>query len=173
MAAPFRWRKLGLVLHVVSSVGWLGAAAAVAALAIAGLVRPEEAAAQAAGLAIEVATRWAVSPLAVAALLTGLLQAWISPWGLLRYWWVVFKLVLSLLAMLILYLHMQGFGPGAAHAGAGHDPRTAARLASSLLHSAGGIGVLLVNVVLSVYKPKGTTPWARRPAGERAGTGPG
>lgn len=169
MARATRWRKLGLVLHITTSVGWLGAAAAVVALAVAGLARNGEPAAQAAGLAIEVATRWAVWPLAVAALLSGLVQGWISPWGLLRHWWVVFKLVLGLLALVILYLHMRGFGPAAAHPAAEHGLRAAPGLASSLLHAAGGIVVLLVNVVLSVYKPRGTTPWARRPAGGRAG----
>lgn len=164
MAGASRWRKLGLVVHIITSVGWLGAAASVAALAVAGLARTGEPAAQAAGPAIEVVTRWAVWPLAVGALLSGLVQSRISPWGLLRHWWVVFKLVLGLLALVILYLHMEGFGPAAAHPAAEHGLRTAPGLASSLLHAVGGIAVLLVNVVLSVYKPRGMTPWARRRA---------
>lgn len=82
MARAGRWRKLGLVLHITSSVGWLGAAAAVAALAVAGLAWAGEPAWQFASLAAsEVVTRRAVFPLAAAALLSlsGLLQSWTAP----------------------------------------------------------------------------------------------
>lgn len=173
MAAGGRWRKLGLVLHMTRSVGWLGAAAAVAALAVAGPARPGQPAWQSASLAaIQVATRWAAFPLAAAALLSGLLQSWISPWRLLRHWWVLFKLVLGLLGLLILYVHTQGFGPAATHTGSAHPaavtgPRAAPALASSLPHASGGIAVLLINVVLSVSKPRGLTPWARPTSARR------
>jgi hypothetical protein len=37
---------------------------------------------------VDVVDRWLVIPLAFAALVSGVVVALVSPWGLTRYWWV-------------------------------------------------------------------------------------
>jgi hypothetical protein len=52
-------------------------------------------------------TGWyVIVPLAVAALLTGLVMALGTPWGLFRHYWVLISLVLTILATVVLLLHM-------------------------------------------------------------------
>src|SRR5918997_738723 len=99
-------RKLALTAHVTASVGWLGAVAAFLALAVAGLVADDGQSARAAYLAMEPVTWFVLVPLAVASLVTGVVQALGTAWGLFRHYWVVFKLVLNLVATSVLLLHM-------------------------------------------------------------------
>jgi hypothetical protein len=82
-----RVRKFALTAHVVSSVGWLGSIAGVLALAITGSSSDDVETVQAAYLAMEV-TAWVVLvPLALASLLTGLVQSLGTKWGLFRHYW--------------------------------------------------------------------------------------
>jgi hypothetical protein len=71
------------------------------------------------------------------------------------------KLVLSVLATIVLLLHMSTvtFLAGAAAGAGGVD---SGGLWSELLHAGGGILVLLVVTTLGVYKPRGLTPYGRR-----------
>ena len=43
-----------------------------------------------------------IVPLAIASLLTGVVQALATPWGLFRHYWVVIKLFLTVFATLVL-----------------------------------------------------------------------
>jgi hypothetical protein len=92
-----RLRQLGLFLHVVLSVGWLGAVVAFLALALASLSR-EPALSRAAYLMMAVVGRGALLPLSVGALVSGVVQSLGTKWGLLRHYWVLVKLVLTVLA---------------------------------------------------------------------------
>ena len=159
-------RKLALTAHVVSSVGWLGAAAAYLALAVAALTSRDAQMAGAAYLAMEPTAWFAIVPLALASLLTGLVQSLGSPWGLFRHYWVLFKLLLNLLATIVLLLHMQtvSFLAGVATETDSADP---GGLPGEILHAGGGLLVLLVATVLAVYKPRGLTPYGRRKQRER------
>jgi hypothetical protein len=65
--------------------------------------------------------------------------------------------LLTLFAMVILLVEAQRVTRMAEIAASGTDPRT---LPGSLPHSIGGLLVLLVIVILSVYKPKGLTRFA-------------
>ena len=163
-----RARKLALTAHVVSSVGWLGAVAAFLGLAIAGLVSDSASTVRAVYIAME-ATGWFVLvPLAVASLVTGLIQSLGTKWGLFRHYWVVVKLAINLIASLILVMYMQTLvdladrataaGP-AAHLGGLRSP-------SPVLHSAGALVLLVGASVLGVYKPRGLTRYGWRKQGE-------
>jgi hypothetical protein len=157
-------RKLALTAHVTSSVGWLGAVAAFLALAISGLTSHDPLRVRGAYLAMELTAWFVIVPLSVASLLSGLVQALGTPWGLFRHYWVVVKLLITLLATIILLLHMQPIG---------HAARAAAEatLSSSdlrgtriqLVANAGAaLLALLVATTLSVYKPRGVTRYGRR-----------
>ena len=105
-------------------------------------------------------------PLALGSI-SGIAQPLGTSWGLLRHWWVVAKLVLSLVATAVLLLHLQVADRAAADAllplgDAGAPVRT-----QLLIDAAGGLGVLLLITALSVYKPAGLTGFRRRPATAR------
>jgi hypothetical protein len=159
-------RKLNLTAHVVVSVGWLGAAAAVLALGVTGLLSHEERTISAAYLGTEVIWRGLVVPLSLVAFATGVLQAFGTQWGLLRHYWILTKLLLTSSAIILLLLHTNSLLPaliaeamdpsiaiqtfGAHHGGI--PPRV-----HLLVASGGTLLLLLMNTALSVYKPWGQT----------------
>jgi hypothetical protein len=157
-------RKFALTAHVTSSVGWLGAVAGFLVLAVAGLTSPDVQMVRAAYLTMELIGWFIIVPLSLASLLTGLIQALGTTWGLFRHWWVVIKLVLTILATIVLLLHMQPIGHLA-------DVVAEATLARGELHglriqliadAGAALVVLLVATTLSVYKPRGLTRYGWR-----------
>ncbi len=139
------WRKLVLLLHVTTSVGFIGAVAAFLVLAIAGVaganVYP----------AIKIMTWEVVVPLAFASLLIGIVSSVGTAWGLVRHYWLALKLGLTVVAVGVLMLQtraIDALAAGQAAPGAG---------GAMILHSAGGLLVLVGVMVLSIYKPRGLT----------------
>lgn len=112
--------------------------------------------------------RFVIVPLALASLLTGVVQAVGTPWGLFRYYWIVVKLLLTVFATTILLLKMPLIEEAARqammHAVLTSLSGTGRALA---MHSAGGLLVLLVVTTLSVYKPWGLTIYGRNKLRER------
>ena len=157
MTMPPRVRRFALTVHVVSSVGWLGAAVAYLILAIAAVASEDLQMVGAAYLALEPTAWFAILPLAFAALLTGLVQALGTTWGLFRHYWVVVKLVLTLLATVVLLLHLPTVSRLAGLA-ANRETADPAGLSGEVVHAGGGVVVLLVTAALAVYKPAGRTP---------------
>jgi hypothetical protein len=154
-------RKLVLTTHVVTSVGWFGAAAAYAGLVLAALRSTEAHDVLAACLAIGPITWFAIVPLAVASLLTGLIQSLGTSWGVLRHYWVIYKLVLTLFATTILLENTQTVASltrAAATVGGGN----VSGLMGQLVHAGLGMLVLLMTTVLGVYKPRGMTRYGWR-----------
>ena len=102
-----RLRKFALTAHVTSSVGWLGAVAVFLALAVAGLTSQDAQTVRAAYLAMELTGWFVLVPLSLASLLTGLVQSLGTAWGLFRHYWVLFKLLINVVATIVLLLYMQ------------------------------------------------------------------
>ena len=162
-------RKLALTLHVMASVGWLGAVAAFLALAVAGLTGRNPQTVSAAYVAMGLTGSWILVPLSFASLLSGLVQALGTPWGLFRHYWVVVKLAINLLATFLLLLHLRPISYMADLA-AGTDVLGADLypLRLQLAVTAGAALIALVTATaLSVYKPKGLTPYGWRKQKER------
>lgn len=165
-------RKFALCVHVTSSVGTLGAVAGFLALAIAGLVSLDTQTARAAYLAMEVTAWFVIVPLVFASLLTGLIQSLGTPWGLFRHYWVLAKLVLTIVVTLVLLLQLELIGylaDAASHTTfSSGDLRELRR--SPVIHAAGGLLALLIPVALSLYKPRGMTRhgWRRQHEGRTA-----
>jgi uncharacterized membrane protein len=121
-------------------------------------------------IAMDLTGWYAIVPLALASLLTGLVMALGTKWGLFRHYWVLISLVLTLLATVVLLLHMPDVSVLANAAreaeGAGLDGMAKhlnTRLGEGdLLHPALGLVVLLVIQVLNVYKPQGMTRYGWR-----------
>ena len=95
MASTSGTRKLALIVHVSASVGWLGTVVAFLVLALVGLKTTDSALARSSYVAADVVTRFAIVPLCVAALLTGLIQSLGTAWGVFRNYWVIAKLILT------------------------------------------------------------------------------
>jgi hypothetical protein len=137
-------RKFALTAHVVCSVGWLGAVAAYLSLAVAGVTNPDAQFLDSVFLAMEIIGWLVIVPLSVASLVTGLIQSLETDWGLIRHYWILEKFVLTLGATTILFLHMPTVGRFSG-------------VAAELIHAGGGLLILLVATVLSIYKPWGRT----------------
>lgn len=163
-------RKFALTTHVTFSVGLLGSIAAFLALAIAGLAAENAAIVRAAYLAMDVTARYVIVPLAFASLLTGVIQSVGTSWGLFRHYWVLAKLLLTAFATLVLLVKIELIGHAAHLAAETILPRADLRTVGMELavHAAGGLLVLLVPAILSVYKPRGLTPYGRKQQGQRA-----
>jgi hypothetical protein len=162
-------RKLALVTHVASSVGWLGGVATSLILAIAGLASDDIAIARAAYLTLEIVGWYVLIPLSFASLLSGLIQSLGTTWGLLRHYWVLIKLLMNLFATGVLLLYMQTLAHFAALA---RTPATDLGDPSPVLHAGAAMLLLLVATVLSVYKPRGLTAYGRRKQVRLSGTRP-
>lgn len=166
--------KLVLTTHIATSVGWLGAVAAFLVLNIAGLTSRNPEVARGAYLAMNLIGLYIIVPLSLAALATGLIQSLGSQWGLLRYYWILTKFLLTLLATYALLMHQFSAVARAAKlvsgAAAGTLPGAKLRsIGTELLGDVGGaVLVLLVVTTLSVYKPWGLTRYGRRRQQERS-----
>lgn len=157
-----RVRRAALTVHITVSVGWLGAVVAFLALAVIGLTSPEPETVRGAYLVMDPAAWLVLVPLAVASLLTGILQSLGTTWGLLRHYWVLAKLGITAVSTLVLLTYLQTF---AAMAAAAADPGIAlgeVRNPSPLIHAAAAIVLLLGAAALSVHKPRGLTRYGWR-----------
>lgn len=157
-------RRVALTLHVLVSVGWIGAVAAFLALAITGRSTGDPELARSVYPAMDVVVRRAIVPLALMALLTGVIQALGTRWGLLRHYWVVIKLIVTVVATLVLFTELEPIAAVSDLARTGQLGPDSLRTerASLVVHASGGLVALLIPMVLSIYKPAGRTRWGRR-----------
>ncbi|MEP6657744.1 MAG: hypothetical protein ABJC33_10950, partial [Betaproteobacteria bacterium] len=164
MAMTPSLRKFALTAHVTSSIGLLGSIAAFLALAVAGLTSQDAQIVRAVYPAMDLTARFVIVPLAFASLLTGLIQSLGTSWGLFRHYWVLAKLLLTVFATIVLLAKMQLISHAARLAAESILPHADLRAAGIELavHATGGLLVLLVPAVLSVYKPRGLTPYGQR-----------
>lgn len=166
-------RKLTISAHVVFSVGWLGAVAAFLVLSIAGLTSRDAEVVRGAYLSMDLISRFVIIPMCFAALVTGLLQALATPWGLFRYYWIVLKFGLAIFATFALLVHQFGAMAQAAKrvSGAAAETLFSAEFGplKTELVRAPSLAILLLLVVttLGVYKPWGLTRYGQRKQQER------
>ena len=161
MTMPPGLRKLALAAHLTCSVGWIGAVVAYLALGVAAVTSQDAPTVRAAWIAMELTGWYVIVPLALAALLTGLVMALGSPWGLFRHYWVLISLVLTILATVVLLLHMPTVSSLADLARTA-DGAHLGGLGGDLVHPGLGLVVLLVITGLNVYKPRGLTRYGWR-----------
>jgi hypothetical protein len=160
-----RLRKFALTAHVASSVGWLGAVVAFMALAVAGLSSHDAQLVRASYLVMELTGWFVLVPFSLASLLTGLVVSLITPWGLFRHYWVLFKFLITVVATIVLLLYMPTLGyltDVASATAVSSGGLSALRNPSPVLHAGAALLLLLVATTLSVYKPRGITPYGWR-----------
>ena len=161
-----RARRLSLTTHVIASVGWLGAVAATLVLAVAGVASQDVRTVRAVYPALEVVGWYALVPLSIASLLSGLTVSLGGKWGLFQHYWVVTKLVINVVASVLLLLYMTTLGTLAETAGSAAE-LSAVRSSSPVLHASVALVLLVAAAILSIYKPAGRTRygWRRQQAG--------
>ncbi len=160
MVMPPRLRKAALILHVGTSVGWLGAVAAFLILAMAAATTQDEWMTRAAYASMETIGRLALVPLSIASLVTGIIQSLGTPWGLIRHYWVIVKLLTTVLATVVLLLYMETLtllADAARNPAVSVGPGELLPNASPVLHAGAALIVLGVALGLSIYKPRGLT----------------
>ena len=162
-------RKIALTVHVTSSIGWFGAVAAFLALAITGMTSQDPQLVRATYLVMGLTTWFVIVPLAFVSLLSGVASSLGTRWGLFRYYWVLMKLMITVLATLVLLVHtrpidlLTSVAAKTAVLGANlHGAQLQMVVASSL-----ALMVLLVLTVLSMYKPRGMTRYWQRKQDEQ------
>ena len=184
MTMPPGLRKFALATHLTFSAGWIGGVVAYLALSLAAMTSEDVQTVRSAWVAMDLTGWFAIVPLALASLLTGLVMALGTGWGLFRHYWVLISFVLTVLATVVLLLHMPDVSVMAdaarkAEGASLQGPRHlyAPLKGGDLLHPGLGLVVLLVIQVLNVYKPRGMTGYGTRKEDEKRravrGTGGG
>lgn len=163
MILPPRLRKPALAVHLTCSIGWIGAVLAYVALGLAATTSTDAPVVRGSWISMELIGWWVLLPLAVGTLLTGLVLSLGTRWGLLRHYWVLFAFVLTLVATVVLVLHLPSVSAQADRA----RTLTGAELqelGGDLFHAVLALVLLLVILVLNIYKPPGMTRygWRRR-----------
>ena len=156
MIMTHRFSRLMLTTHISFSVGWFGTVAAFLALSIAGLIGSAQIA-SACYLSMNLIAWFVILPFCVCSLLTGLVQSLGTHWGLFKHYWIVVKLILTLVATIVLLLHMQPIRHMATVASEQSlSIRDLRSLRIQLIADAGAaLLVLLATTTVSVYKPWG------------------
>ncbi len=158
-------RKFVLAIHLISSVGWIGAAAAYLALVVIVLTSQDARAVQDAILLMYPIDWFIILPFAAIGFSTGLVLSLATPWGLFRHWWTLFSFLLAIFGLFVLNEYSLTLREMAVVAA--KPVLTGSELAmlkdpGHAVHNVGGLGLLLVIAVLNIYKPRGLTRYGWR-----------
>lgn len=156
VASP-RGRKLVLFLHIMCVGSFLGATVTMAFLSLLGIATDNPEVRRSAYLLMSIMDRTLIVPLVAASILSGVVLALRTQWGLFRHFWVMAKLVLVLgMVVFAVSTVMPWVRALADETAAGGDMALVGIVGQRL---AVGAGILLtamgVIVLLAVYKPWG------------------
>jgi hypothetical protein len=142
-------------MHVAVSVGWLGLDGALVALEVTGLGTRDPGGRAGIAAAMAAIVVWVLVPVVFCSLVSGLVLALSTSWGLVRHWWVLIKCgiaaVLTATGLLMMLPRLHQIIDGDA------EP-VGMRM---LLGRALALALLLAATGLSVVKPWGKTPHGR------------
>ena len=164
-----RLRRFVLTAHITFTVSWLGTVAAFLALAIAGLTSQDAQMVQSVYLSMNLIARFVIVPLSFAPLVTGPILSLGTPWGLFRHYWILVKLVITILSTIILQVHMQPISllASAAAKTTVFSANVHGLQVEMVVASGAALLALLVATALAVYKPRGVTPYGWRKQNEK------
>lgn len=109
---------------------------------------------------MELITRFVIAPLSFAPLLTGPILSLGTPRGLFQHYWIVVKLVITVLSTIFLLPHIQPISYLAAE-GTLSSADLSMRI-QMVVASAAALLALLAATALGVYKPRGMTAYGWR-----------
>jgi hypothetical protein len=147
------WRKLLLLVHVLSTVGVFGADLVLLMLGIASLNGADP---RTVYPAAAIAGRSLLAPLAVTSLVSGVLLGVLTHWGLLQYWWVAIKLALTIALVPVVVFLLVPRLTAAAEAATSTSPPVFSQAERSQLVIAPAVAtsVLALNAALGIFKPR-------------------
>lgn len=152
-----RARAALLTVHVAVSVGWLGLDGALVAMEVTGLSAGDPVVQGGIAAAMGALASWVLIPVVLTSLVSGLVLALSTPWGLVRHWWVLAKcgiaVLLTATGLLLMLPRLDQVV-----AGEGEPVQMQALLARSL-----ALVLLLAATGISVVKPWGKTPMGKTP----------
>ncbi|MBB5955923.1 hypothetical protein FHS29_002504 [Saccharothrix tamanrassetensis] len=140
-------RKTSVLLHVVSSVGWLGVTVGNLVLALVAFDRPEL------YQAMALLGDYVVLPMGLVSLATGVVVSVGTKWGLVKHRWVLVKFVLTVIAVVATTFALRSGLHDAA------DGTVGTAGTDVLVASCVSLTIYTFNTVLSVFKPWGRTRW--------------
>jgi hypothetical protein len=118
---------------------------------------------RAAYVAMDAMTRSVIVPFCLASLVTGVVQSLGTTWGLFRHYWVLLKLLMTVVATAVLLLHTNPIHDAATIVVETSSTADLGNLKIQLVaDAAAALFVLLVATALSVYKPRGMTGYGWR-----------
>lgn len=166
-----RSRRAVLSVHIIASVGWIGVDLCTLTLAVLGSDSSDVTTQRAAFVVLEPIANLLLVPLPLLALLTGIIIAVGTPWGLLHHYWVVTSLVLtSVAAAAVLFAlrpRLIGAADRARHA---LDPGAAVGILRQQIIVASSIALLVLCAVTVINVVK---PWGRTGVHDARGQRPG
>ncbi|MFP3989270.1 DUF2269 domain-containing protein [Streptomyces sp. E11-3] len=153
-------RRATLVVHVASAACWLGLTLGLLALALTALTTDSAGTAEAAARSMKIFADWLVIPLALFTLLSGLVLALGTPWGLARHRWVYTKFWLTLgTTVASVFALRPGINDTVVTLAAGAPVADPADLVAGPIVS---LSAYLFMTVISVLKPWGLTKRGRK-----------
>jgi hypothetical protein len=154
-------RKWWLLLHVVTSVGWLGLNVGNLTLAIVGLMTDDPTTQHTALGAMYLVAGPLLIPVSLLAFSSGVVLGLYSKWGVIRYRWVLVKFILTTIALVLIPLSLL---PGLREMSVLVADTPPDQLADVSEHGASMLSAGIVSTsmyvtctVLSVLKPWGRT----------------
>lgn len=159
-----RTRKSVLVVHIVAAGAWIGIDVVLAVLVFTALTTDDAVTVAVSYQALELFALWPLFLTGVACLVSGLVLGAGTRYGVVRYWWVVAKLVINVVFVALVPLALRptvtaAAGYGRAMPTARPEPEVLSDLLFPPIVSPLG---LLAAVLLAVFKPWGLVRSRRR-----------
>jgi hypothetical protein len=160
MQMTSRLSKAVLTSHISFSVGWLGAVVVFLVLAITGLTSSDMQLTRASLISMDLAAWFVIVPFCLLSLLTGIIQAVGTKWGLFKHYWIVVKLILTVASTLLLLLHLQPISYLANAARSANFTNTiyTEEIINLISKTGAAILALVFITTISIYKPWGKIP---------------
>lgn len=158
---PPKWRKLVLTIHVIASVAWIGASLCLLTLGLTGVLSTDQQTQKAAYIALGTIGTTVTVPVAIAALVSGVVISVGTKWGLVRYWWTLISLVATaVMTAAVVFALAPGMRAAAANAAAtppGASVLDAVGDEAASVIAAPCVATVALGVVtaINVYKPWG------------------
>jgi hypothetical protein len=152
-----RARKLVLLVHIAAAGAWLGLDLVLGILVVTALTSPDATSVGAAAASIATFATWPLIVAGLVTLITGMLLGLATKYGLVRYWWVLAKLVINvvLVTLVVLVLSPGVTALGEAGRAALEDGAAPPIPGTLLFPPIVSSTAVIVAMTLAVFKPWG------------------
>lgn len=107
MSFNLKTSKISLVFHIFFSVGWVGAVTVFIILAFIGMTTQDEQVLRSTLISMAICTRFVIVPFSFVSLVSGFIQSLVTNLCLLKYYWIILKLIITIVMIGLLILHLE------------------------------------------------------------------